>query len=107
MLLCHWARGFLQDCTKASGSGLALLLHFGKALAAIHRTVFTGLEGDAGFFAARSARSREHLTGAAGGILAGIAAGFAALGLVFEATAGIKLLLTGGEHELLAAFFAY
>ena len=92
---------------KAAGLGLALLLHLGEALAAIHRAVLAGLEGNAGFLAARSTGSREHLTGAAGGILAGVAAGFAALRLIFEATAGIELLLTSGEHELLTAFFAY
>ena len=96
-----------RRCKSGALSFVLQKVHCQPACARTKKAVFAGLEGDAGFFAARSARSREHLTGAAGGILAGIAAGFAALGLIFEATAGIKLLLTGGEHELLAAFFAY
>ena len=48
----------------------------------------------------------EELTGAAGGVLAGVTAGLAALGLILEAALSIELLLTGGENELLAAFFA-
>ncbi len=44
--------------------------------------------------------------GAAGGVLASVAASLAALGLVLEAALRIELLLTGGEHELLAALLA-
>ena len=35
----------------------------------------------------------------------GIAALFAALGLILEAFLCVELLLTGGEHEFFAAFF--
>ena len=65
-----------------------------------------GSKGTLGLAAAGSAGSGEILTGAAGGVLAGVAAGLAALGLVLEAALSIELLLTGGEHELLAALFA-
>ena len=46
-------------------------------------------------------------TSATGRILAGVAAGLAALGLVLESTLSVELLLAGGEHELLTALFAY
>ena len=78
-----------------------------EALAAIDGTILAGLKGHAGFFAAAGANGGEHLALATAAVLAGVAAGFAALRLIFEATAGIELLLTSGEHELLAAFFAY
>jgi hypothetical protein len=84
-----------------------LIAHLGEALAAVHRTVRLGLEGNLGLAAAGSANSGEILTGAAGSVLAGITAGLAALRLVLEATLGIELLLTGSEHKLLAALFAH
>ena len=59
-----------------------------------------------GLAAAGSAGSGEELPGAAGGVLASVAAGLAALGLVLEAALSIELLLTGGEHELLTALLA-
>ena len=46
------------------------------------------------------------IAGAAGGVLARVTAGLAALGLVLEAALRVELLLTGGEHELVAALFA-
>ena len=85
---------------------LSLLSHLGEALAAIDRTVRLGLKGNLRLAAAGSANSGEILTGTTGGSLAGVAAGLAALGLVLEAALSIELLLTGGEHELLAALFA-
>jgi len=91
-----------------TGFSLSLLLaHLGEALAAVHRAVRLGLEGNLGLAAAGSAHSGEILAGAASGVLAGVTAGLAALGLVLEAALCIELLLTGGEHELLAALFAH
>ena len=84
-----------------------LIAHLSEALAAIHRAVRLGLEGNLGLATASGANSGEVLTGAAGGVLAGVTAGLAALGLVLEAALSIELLLTGGEHELLAALFAH
>jgi len=84
----------------------ALLAHPGKAIAAIHRTVALGLEGHSGLAAAGSADSREILTGAARGVLACVAAGLAALGLVLETALSVELLLAGGENELVAALLA-
>ena len=66
-----------------------------------------GLEGNLRLAAAGSANSGEVLAGAAGGVLASITAGLAALGLILEATLSVELLLTGGEHELLTALFAH
>ena len=88
-------------------SKLAFFLHLCKALAAVDRTVFAGLERNASFFAACCAGSGVHLAGATAGVLAGITAGFAALGLVLEATACIEFLLTGGKYKFFAAIFAY
>ena len=84
-----------------------LIAHFGKALAAVHGTVRLGLERNLRLAAAGCANSGEILAGAAGGVLASIPAGLAALRLVLEAALCIELLLTGGEHELLAALFAH
>ena len=86
---------------------LAVGAHLSEALAAVHRTVGLGLEGNLRLTAATSAGSSEELTGATGVVLAGITAGLAALGLVLEAALCVELLLTGGEHELIAALFAH
>ena len=83
-----------------------MLTHLGEALAAIDRTVGLGLKGNLGLAAAGCANSGEILAGTAGSVLASVTAGLAALGLVLEAALSIELLLTGGEHELLAALFA-
>jgi hypothetical protein len=80
--------------------------HLCKALAAIHRPVALRLEGHTGLAAACSTSGSEELTGTTGRILAGITAGFAALGLILEPTLSIKLLLTGGEHEFFSTFLA-
>ena len=66
-----------------------------------------GSKGTLSLAAAGGAGSGEVLTGAAGGVLAGVTAGLAALGLVLEAALRVELLLTGGENELVAALFAY
>ena len=83
---------------------LAVLAHLGEAVAAINRTVALGLEGHAGLAAAGSAGGGEELPGAAGGVLANVAAGLAALGLVLEAALSIELLLTCCKNELFTAF---
>ena len=85
---------------------LAVSAHLSEALAAENGTVGLGLEGNLGFVAATSAGSGEELTGATGSILASVTAGLAALGLVLEAALCVELLLTSGEHELVAALFA-
>ena len=86
---------------------LALLAHLGEAVAAVNGTIGLGLEGNLSLATASGAGSSEILAGATGGVLAGITAGLAALGLVLEATLSVELLLTGGEHELVAALFAH
>lgn len=85
---------------------LAVGTHLSEALAAEHGTVGLGLEGHLSLTAAACASSSEELTGATGIVLASITAGLAALGLILEAALCVELLLTGGEHELLAAIFA-
>ena len=88
--------------------GLVLLAaHASEAVAAVHRTVGLGLEGNLGLAAASSAGSGEILAGAAGSSLASVTASLAALGLVLEAALSVEFLLTGGEHELLATFLTY
>jgi hypothetical protein len=85
---------------------LAVGTHLSEALAAEHGTVGLGLEGNLGLAAATGAGSGEELTGATGGVLASVTASLAALGLVLEAALCVELLLTSGEHELVAALFA-
>jgi len=97
----------LQE-TNVKNDLLSLLLaHLGEALAAVNRTIGLGLEGNLRLAAAGSTDSGEVLAGATGSGLAGITAGLAALGLILEAALSIELLLTSGEHELLAALFAH
>ena len=86
---------------------ILLLTHLCEALAAIYRAVRFRLERNASLAAASSTGSGEVLTGAAGRVLAGVTAGLAALRLVLEAALCVELLLTGGEHELLATLFAH
>ena len=85
---------------------LAVGTHLSEALAAENGTVGLGLEGNLSLAAATGAGSGEELTGATGGVLASITASLAALGLILEAALSVELLLTGGEHELVAALFA-
>ena len=85
---------------------LALVAHLSEALAAVHRTVGLRLEGNLCLTAATGTGSSKELAGATGAVLAGITAGFAALGLVLEAALCVELLLTGGENEFLTALFA-
>ena len=85
---------------------LAVGAHLSEALAAVHRTVGLGLERNLCLTTAACAGSSEELTGTTGAVLASVAAALAALGLVLEATLSVELLLTGGEHEAVAALFA-
>ena len=85
----------------------AVLTHLSEAGAAVHGTVALGLEGHLGLAAALGTDSGEVLTGTTGCVLASVAAGLAALGLVLEAALSVELLLTGGEHKLVAALFAH
>ena len=85
---------------------LSALAHLGEALAAVNGTVRLRLKGNLGLAAAGSANSGEELAGATSGVLASVTAGLAALGLVLEAALSVELLLTGGEHELIATLFA-
>ena len=85
---------------------LAVSAHLSEALAAEHGAIGLGLEGNLGLAAATGAGSGEELTGATGGVLASVTASLAALGLVLEAALCIELLLTSGEHELIATLFA-
>jgi hypothetical protein len=89
------------------GLKLALFSHASEALAAVNRPVGLGLKGNPSLTTAGSAHSSEILTGSTGSVLAGITASLAALRLVLETALSIELLLTSGEHELLAAFLAY
>jgi len=77
-----------------------------KALAAIDRTVLTGLEGDFGLAAALGAGGDELLALRAALGFAQVTAVLAALGLIYESLAGVELLLAGGENEFLATVFA-
>ena len=85
---------------------LAVSAHLSEALAAEHGAIGLGLEGNLCLTAATSAGSSEELTRATGVVLASVTAGLAALGLILEAALCVELLLTGSEHELLAAIFA-
>ena len=92
---------------RAAGAGFSVLLHLGEALAAVDRAVLTRLERHLAGLAAAGAHGVEHLALTADGVLAGIAAGFAALGLVLETAGSVEFLLAGGPDELLAAILAY
>ncbi len=94
-----------RGCFQCDLSAL-LLAHLGEALAAVHGAVGLRLEGHTGLAAAGGTGGGEILPRTAGGVLASVAAGLAALRLVLEAALSIELLLTGGEHELLAALLA-
>ena len=82
-------------------------LHLGEAVGAVNRPVRLRLKGNLRLAAAGSAGRSEVLSGTAGSVLAGVTAALAALGLVLEASLRVELLLTGGEHEFLAALLAH
>ena len=70
---------------------MLFFLHFGEALAAIYRTVFTGLEGNLCLCSAGCTGGCKHLSLFSGSVFTGVAAGLAALGL-FDNNALLKLL---------------
>ena len=96
-----------RSCYRPKKLKLLSVFHFCIALAAVNGAVLTGFERNACFCTAAGAGSSEHFTLATACVFAGIAAGFAALGLVFKTTACVELLLAGGEYEFLTAIFAY
>ena len=84
-----------------------LFLHLGKALAAINRSVVSRLERHLSLGATGGADGGVHLSLLLGSILSGVTARLASLGLILEPSLGIKVLLTGSEHELRATVFAH
>ena len=81
-----------------------------EAVAAINRAIITGFERNLAGIAALCANCTVHLTGAAIATrvvaFACIATGLATLGFIRKALLCKKLLLAGGESELLSAIFA-
>jgi len=76
-----------------------------KALAAVDRLVLLGQEGKASGAAAHGAGGLKELAGTRA-VFAGVAARFAAIGLVNQAAGGVEFLLAGGENEFSAALSA-
>lgn len=91
---------------RSSCKLLSCAVSLGKALAAINGAITRGLKGNSCFLAALGADSGEHLTGSTVGVLAGVTASLASLGLVDEASLSIEFLLASREDELIAALFA-
>ena len=81
-------------------------LHLCKAIAAVNRTIVSGLERHLCLAAAGSAGSGEELTGSASGVLASVTAALATLGLILEAALCIEFLFAGGENKFSTALFA-
>lgn len=89
-------------------------LGLGETIAAVNRSAVARLERDLCFLAAGGAYGGEHLADAAGigrartaaTLLPGLAAGWAALGLVGETLGGEELLFRGGENEISSAIRA-
>ncbi|ODU55328.1 MAG: hypothetical protein ABT01_06475 [Clostridium sp. SCN 57-10] len=80
-----------------------------EAIAAINGAVITGFERNFAVFAAGSTYRIVHLAVAAVAtrvLLAGVAAGLAALGFIVEAFFREKFLIFGSEGELLTAILA-
>ena len=93
------------------GSCEDFLSSVAEAVAAVNRTVASGLEGNLAGRPALGADSVEHLTrgsaiATAARSLTSVTASLAALRLIGETFFGIKGLLIGSENELLAAVFA-
>jgi hypothetical protein len=80
---------------------------FGKAFAAVNRSVGFWLKGNASFISACGAYGGEVFSRASGSGFARIAAFLAPLGFVLESPLGVEFLLTGGENELFSALLAY
>ena len=85
----------------------AVFSHAREAIAAVDRPVGFRLKGHSGLAAAVGADSGKVLPRPSRRVLSRVAAGLAALGLILEASFCVELLLAGGEHELVAALFAY
>ena len=100
----HRSAPLLHICVDVAGS--AVLAHLGEAVAAIHRTIGLGLEGNLCLAAACSTGCCEELTGATSSVLASVAASLAALGLILEAALCVEFLLAGSENEFLTTLFA-
>ena len=79
---------------------------FGEAIAAINRTVISGLERNFCFASAGSADGREHFLLAGSAIFSGVAAGLASLGFVCEAFFVVEVLFACSKNEFRAAVFA-
>ena len=99
-------KGRLENILLSVAAGVFLLTHFCKALTAIYRTVITGDERYGCYTAASSTGSFVHLSGSSAGIFTLVAAGFAALRLVYKAFGLIEFLLSCSENEFFSAFFA-
>ena len=78
----------------------------GEAFAAVHGLSIRRIERNLAVLATLSANGGEHFSRASCTVLACITASLASLGLVVEALLSIELLLTGGEHEIIAAVLA-
>jgi hypothetical protein len=78
----------------------------GEAIAAVNRTVFSGLEGNLRLAAATGADGREHFSLVCAAIFSGLTAGLASLGLIRKALFRVEFLFAGGEDKLAAAIFA-
>ena len=90
---------------------LAKLSSLGEAVAAVNRTIFSGLEGNLAGSSALGANSVEHFAGnsavvAASGCLAGIAACLAALRLIGEAFFSVESLFICNKYKFGSAVFA-
>jgi hypothetical protein len=80
-----------------------------KAIAAVYRAIFPGLERNFARSAARSANRIEHFTftgGFTSGVLACIPARLTALRLICKAFLSKKFLLAGSEYKFGSAVFA-
>lgn len=77
-----------------------------EALAAVYRSVLTGLKGNLCLSAARIAGCCKPLTLATGCVLSCITASLATLGLIYKAFFSIEFLFACGENEFVAAFLA-
>jgi hypothetical protein len=99
-------RGFTAHLFCLLQEGELVASSDSKALAAIYSLTLGGVERNLAFLTAVCTNSREHLSCALCTVLAGITACLASLGLVLEALLCIEFLLTGGEHEIVAAILA-
>jgi len=79
---------------------------FSKALAAVDSLAFGRIEGHLALLATVRTDSGEHFSRSLLRVLSCGTALLASLGLVFKALRSIEFLLTGGEHEIVAAIFA-